>query len=282
VTRSGEHMVRANGVDLCLETFGDPGDAAILLIGGAASSMDWWHDGLCERLASAGRFVVRYDLRDTGRSVTYEPGKPDYGGADLVADALGLLDALDVARAHLTGISMGAWMALRIAFDHPERVGSLTLQSTSAGGEGLPPMSEELAAAFESPPPQPDWSDRAAVVDWVIEGNRPFTGSVTLDEPELRALVERIIDRTNDIASSQTNHWLLEDDDAEPVRLGEIAAPTLVLHGTEDPLFPFPHGEALARKIPGARLVALEGVGHEYPPPQAWELVAAEIVGHTS
>ena len=176
---------------------------------------------------------------------------------------------------------MGGGLALRLAFDHPDRVASLTLMSTSTGGADLPPMSEELAAAFENPAPQPDWSDRAAVVDWVIEDNRPFTGSVTLDERELRALVERIVDRSNNIASAMTNHWLLESGGSAPLRLDEIAAPTLVFHGTEDPLFPFAHGEALAREIAGARLVALDGVGHEYPPPQTWELVVAEILDHT-
>jgi len=279
--RSGEKIVRANGVDLCLETFGDPADAAILLIGGAAASMDWWYDELCERLAGGGRFVVRYDLRDTGRSVTYAPGKPPYRGPDLVADAVGLLDALGLARAHVVGISMGGGIAQRLAFDHADRVASLTLMSTSGGGDDLPPMSEELAAAFESPPASPDWADRSAVVDWVVESNRPFIGSVTLDEGELRALVERIYDRTNDMASTQTNHWLLESDPSTPLRLDEITAPTLVFHGTEDPLLPFPHGEALAREIPDARLVPLEGVGHEMPPPATWGLVVAELLGHT-
>ena len=89
--RWASELVRANRVELCLETFGEQQNPAILLIGGAASPMDWWHDGLCERLAGGGRFVVRYDLRDTGRSVTYEPGKPPYRGADLVADAVSIL-----------------------------------------------------------------------------------------------------------------------------------------------------------------------------------------------
>jgi pimeloyl-ACP methyl ester carboxylesterase len=169
VTTEGElrvtqpRIVLANGVELCVQTFGDPASPAILLIGGAASSMDWWEDQFCERLAAGRRFVIRYDLRDTGQSVSYEPGAPPYGGPDLVADAVGLLDALRVVRAHVVGISMGGGIAQHLALDHADRVASLTLISTSPGGPGLPPMSETLAAHFAEPPSEPDWSDREAV-----------------------------------------------------------------------------------------------------------------------
>src|SRR5918993_877307 len=96
-------IVRANGVALCVETFGDPAAPAILLIAGGASSMDWWDDELCERLAAGGRLVIRYDLRDTGQSVSYPPGAPGYRGRDLVEDAAGVLDALAIDRAHVVG-----------------------------------------------------------------------------------------------------------------------------------------------------------------------------------
>jgi pimeloyl-ACP methyl ester carboxylesterase len=99
-------IVHANGVPLCVETFGAAGDEPILLIMGAAASMDWWEDGFCERLAAGGRFVIRYDHRDTGRSITYEPGAPGYTGSDLVEDAVGVLDALGLPRAHVVGMSM--------------------------------------------------------------------------------------------------------------------------------------------------------------------------------
>src|SRR5687768_11365616 len=112
---TGQRIVRANGVELCIETFGDPAGPAILLIGGAASSMNWWEDEFCERLAAGHRFVIRYDLRDTGESVSYEPGAPQYTGADLVADAVGLLDTLEVGRAHVVGISMGGGIAQHMA-----------------------------------------------------------------------------------------------------------------------------------------------------------------------
>ena len=283
---TGPRIVRANGVDLCVETFGDHASPAVLLIGGAEMSMDWWEDELCERLASGPRFVIRYDLRDTGQSVTYEPGAPRYTGADLTADAVGLLDALGVERAHLAGISMGGGIAQEIALLQPERVASLTLIATSPAvaraGRELPPSSDELKAHFADPPPPPDWSDREAVIDHVLAGLRPFAGSLPVDEEEQRALVERVVERTRNIESSLTNHWILDEGESVHGELGEIAAPTLVLHGTEDPLFPLAHGEALAAEIPNARLLPLEGMGHEMPRRQLWELVVPAILEHTA
>jgi pimeloyl-ACP methyl ester carboxylesterase len=280
---SQPRMVAANGVELCVQTFGDPESPAILLIGGAASSMDWWADGFCERLASGPRFVIRYDLRDTGQSVSYEPGAPKYGGPDLVMDAVGVLDALRVERAHVVGISMGGAIAQQLALDHADRVAFLTLIATTPGGPDLPPMSEQLRARFEEPSPEPDWSDRQAVVDYIVEDLRPYAGTLPFDEEEMRALAGRIVDRTINIASSMTNHWILEGG-GEPMRprLGEIQAPTLVLHGTEDPLFPFGHAEALAAEIPGARLVPLAGMGHEMPPRPVWDQAVAAILKQTA
>jgi pimeloyl-ACP methyl ester carboxylesterase len=275
-------MVLAKGVELCVQTFGDPESPAILLIGGAATSMDWWEEEFCERLASGPRFVIRYDLRDTGQSVSYEPGPPQYGGPDLVTDAVGLLDALRLARAHVVGMSMGGGIAQRLALDHADRVASLTLIATSPGGADLPPMSDELRAWFEEPPPEPDWSDRQAVVDYIVEDLRQHAGTLPFDEEEMRAFAGRIVDRTVNIASSMKNHYLLEGDEPVGPRLGELTAPTLVLHGTEDPLFPYGHAEALAAEIPGARLLPLEGMGHELPPRPIWDQVVAAILDHTA
>jgi pimeloyl-ACP methyl ester carboxylesterase len=284
---AGPTMVRANGVELCVQTFGDPVSPVILLIGGAASSMDWWEDELCARLADGRRFVVRYDLRDTGQSVSTPPGAPDYDSEDLVGDAIGVLDALGVSRAHVVGISMGGGIAQRLALEQPDRVRSLTLVSTSPGGPGgpsnpdLPPVADEIAALFADPAPEPDWDDREAVIDYIVEGQRPYSGS-WFDEQEMRELVGRIVDRTANIASSMTNHWILEGGQPVRPRLAEITAPTLILHGTEDPLFPFGHAEALAREIPHSRLVPLPGVGHEMPPRPVWDTFVAAILEHTA
>ena len=285
--RTGPRIVRANGVDLCVETFGDPGDPALLLIAGAAMSMDYWEDELCERLASGARHVIRYDLRDTGQSVSYEAGAPPYRGRDFVADAVGILDALGIDAAHIVGISMGGGTAQVLAREHPTRVRSLTLMSTTAGGPGLPPPAQKLAARFADPPPEPDWTDREAVVDYLVDDLRAYSGTLPFDEEAQRALVERVVARTRNIAASTKNHWVMataDDDPREPLResVQRIQAPTLVLHGTEDPLFPVEHGKALAAAIPGARFVPLDGVGHEVPPRQVWDRFVAEILDHTA
>jgi pimeloyl-ACP methyl ester carboxylesterase len=282
-----EQLVRIAGAELCLETFGDPGNGALLLISGLGASMDWWDVGLCERLASEGRFVVRYDHRDTGRSATSPVGEPSYTADDLATDPLRILDALGIARAHLVGISMGGGIAQHLAAQHPERLLTITLIATSPAGAradraSLPPMEPRLAATFDEPAPEPAWNDHAAVVDHLVDGERPYTGSLGFDEERVRRLADIVVRRTRDMAASTKNHWAVEDGGAAAFRLAEIDVPTLVLHGTADPLFPIGHGEALAAEIPGASLIALDGMGHEVPPPQLWDVVVPEIVRHTS
>jgi pimeloyl-ACP methyl ester carboxylesterase len=278
---SNEKIVRATRLDLCVETFGDPADPAILLIHGAATPMHGWEDEFCESLAAARRFVIRYDHRDTGRSVSYEPGAPQYTLRDLTADAVGLLDTFDLGSAHLVGRSMGGGIAMLAALGYPDRVASLTLVGTSPGGSDLPPMSEEFLA-YIGGGKNPDWSDREAVIDHIIGLLRVFSGgSGHLDEGTMRDLVGRGVDRTVNIASSQLNHFAM--DVGEPVRdrLGEIGAPTLVVHGAQDPMFPLGHALALEKEIPDARLLTLEGTGHELPR-AVWEVVVPTIVWHTS
>jgi pimeloyl-ACP methyl ester carboxylesterase len=275
-----QRMLAANGVNLCAETFGDRSHRPLLLISGASGSMDWWRTEFCRRLAEGGRPVVRYDHRDTGQSGHSKPGAPDYSGADLVADAVGLLDALGIESAHIAGISMGGGIGQALALDHPERVTSLTLMSTSPLGADLPPPTDALAARFANPAPPPDWSSRDEVIDFIVEEHRAFTGTLPFDADELRALAAGVVDRTIDIDASMTNHWLVDGGDSLRPRLGQITAPTLVIHGTEDPLFPLAHGEALAREIPG-RLLAIDGMGHEVPPRPVWDEVIAAILEHT-
>ena len=288
MTRAHRRLARANGVDLCVETIGDASSPALLLIAGAASSMDWWEDELCERLASGPRFVIRYDQRDTGESVSYAPGAPGYTGADLAADAAALVDALAIDRGHLVGMSMGGGVAQHATLRFPERVASLTLISTSLAAPGtseraeLPPPSDELRALLADPPKPPDWSDREAVIDYFVADVLAYRGSIPYDEASLRVLVARVVDRTANVESSLTNHFVLADGEPVHGRLDEIQAPTLVLHGTEDPFFPIDHGEALAAGIPDARLLPLEGMGHQYPPESLWDQVVGAILEHTA
>ncbi|MEO3752340.1 alpha/beta hydrolase [Streptomyces sp. B6B3] len=283
VPRSEERMVEANGVRLCVQTFGHATDPPLLLVAGAASPMDWWDEELCRRLAAGPRYVVRYDHRDTGRSDSFPPGAPPYTGRDLVEDQVGVLDALGLPAAHLVGISMGGALAQCVALDHPDRVSTLTLVATSPAvpvDVELPPMADRLRPVFAEPAPPPDWTDRAAVVDHLVESERPFAGSLPFDEERLRELAGRIHDRTPDMATAD-NHWAVDEGEPYGYRLDRIAAPTLVLHGTDDPLFPYGHGEALAAAIPGARLVPLEGCGHQMPPRSLWDVVVREILRQT-
>ena len=128
-----ERMIEIDGIRLCTEAFGDPSDPPVLLVMGMGASMLWWEEDFCRALAAGGRFVLRYDHRDTGRSETYEPGRPGYSGADLVADAARVLDGYGIAAAHVVGLSMGGALAQAFALDHPTRVLSLVLMSTSPG-----------------------------------------------------------------------------------------------------------------------------------------------------
>jgi len=275
--------VHVNGVELCTEAFGDPAAPTILLVSGMSASMDWWDADFCRRLALGGRHVIRYDFRDTGRSVTYPPGAPGYTGDDLIADAAGLIDQLAGGRAHIVGISMGGSIAQHLAIDHSHRVATLTLVSASTGpDDDLPPMDERLAAAFADPAPEPDWSDQEAVVEYLVEEQRLFAGPDTFDEASVLEIVRQVVARTRDIEASAKNHAMLKGSDGTRHRLGEVRAPTLVIHGTADPLFPPGHAVMLAREINRAQLLLLDGVGHEAPPPSTWDVVIPAILGHTA
>jgi pimeloyl-ACP methyl ester carboxylesterase len=271
--------VQVNGVDLCVETFGSASDPAILLVMGAGASMDWWHDDFCARLAAGQRYVIRYDHRDTGGSTSYPPGEPGYTGDDLVADAAALLAGLGVHRAHVVGQSMGGALVQLLALDHPERVASLTLVATSPAGPDpdLPPMSDEASAAFAAIA-EPVWSDRAAVIEYLTEQWRAGASrSRPFDAEGTRALSARVVDRTANMESSMKNAYAAERTDRWRERLGELDVPTLVVHGSEDPLFPLGRGEALAREIPGAELLTLEGGGHELDR-RDWDVVVPAIL----
>jgi pimeloyl-ACP methyl ester carboxylesterase len=272
-------MIKANGAELCVETFGERGDPAILLLSGIGGSMDWWDEDFCRLLAAAGRLVIRYDYRDTGQSTTCEPGKPRYTGRDLCDDAVAVLDALGIQSAHIAGVSMGGGIAQEVAIWHPERVATLTLMCTTAitPSEKELPRPESRVMSFA---PEVDWDDRDSVVDFFVAAEKAFGGSIPMDEGRIRAIAGRVFDRSIDVKAGQTNHAML-DDDGEPVppdALARITVPVLVIHGTEDPLFPLPHGEALAEAIPGARLVVVEGLGHQMPPPAAWPIIVPALV----
>jgi pimeloyl-ACP methyl ester carboxylesterase len=274
---NGETLVEINDVELCVETFGSPTNPAILFIDGAAASMLWWETELCEQIAGGDRFVIRYDNRDTGRSTFYPPGKPDYAYSDLARDALGILDALNIERAHIVCRSMAGGVGLIFGLEHPDRVASLTFVSTSTGEDGLPPSSPELANA----PAEPDPDDPAAVVDYIVASAKLYSGgSPHFDEAAIRELVERDVARAHSMASTLVNHYAMTWD-APSGGFGDIKAPTLVAHGDHDPALPLPHGEAMRDAIPGAELLVLEGAGHDLPKP-VWDVFVPALIKHTA
>jgi pimeloyl-ACP methyl ester carboxylesterase len=276
-----ERMIEAKGVELCTESFGDPADPPVLLVMGIGASMLWWEEGFCRMLADGGRFVIRYDHRDTGRSVTYEPGRPEYTGADLVADAVGVLDAYDIPAAHVVGVSAGGAFAQLLALDLSDRVLSLVLISTSravGGGRELPPPTEEFGRFVSTA--RVDWSDVGSVIDHQVDyarvlagGERPF------DEAAIRRLVRREVERAGDFRAAQ-NHDVLAGGEPSHEPLSSITVPTLVIHGSADPMFPLEHGAAVAQEIPDARLLTLEGAGHGVYRAD-WETIVSAILEHS-
>jgi pimeloyl-ACP methyl ester carboxylesterase len=274
-------MIQANGVELCTEAFGAAGDPPILFVMGIGASMLWWEEGFCRMLADGGRFVIRYDHRDTGRSVTYAPGRPGYTGSDLVADGAAVLDAYDISGAHVVGVSAGGGFAQLLALDHPERVRSLVLISTSPalrGERDLSPPADEYMRFVSTA--RVDWSDTEALIDHLVDYSRVLAGGRRpFDDAAVRDLVRRDVARARDFAAVQ-NHDAISDDERRREPLSSIRAPTLVIHGTADPMFPIDHGEALAREIPDAGLLALQAAGHGVDRAD-WEIIVRAILDHT-
>lgn len=275
-----ERMIKAGGAELCTEPFGDSDDVPILLVMGLGASMLWWPDEFCRALADSGRFVVRYDHRDTGRSTSYPPGDPGYSSGDLRADAVAVLDAYDLEAAHVVGVSAGAAMAQLTALDYRERVLSLVLVSTSPAlevGRSLPSPRAALRRFFSDY--GVDFSDPDSVIDYRVHYALMLAGrGQPLDETKVRELVTRDVWRARDFAAA-CNHELLSDD-SEHGPLSAITAPTLVVHGSADPMFPVEHGRALAETIPGARLLEVDGAGHGVGPIDE-EFLANAILEHT-
>ena len=274
--------VNANDITIGIESFGDDGAPLVLLAGG--TTMLSWPDSLCERLAAGGRHVVRYDLRDSGESTTADPDAPAYTLRDLAADAATIVDILGGRPAHLAGIGVSGMVAQVAALEHPRAFSALTLVGTRAVAPGPPdddlPDHDEATMSRVFAHPVPDWTNREAVADHAAAAAEIFG-----DDPvAARAVAARIWDRTpsKDAPIQLANQLgtVFSKLDCTPrwrERLPEIEVPTLVVHGRRDPFFPVGNGDAIAREIPGARLLVLEQAATAIPDASADEVAAAML-----
>jgi pimeloyl-ACP methyl ester carboxylesterase len=277
-----DRLIKANGIDLYTESFGKSSDPPILLIMGAMASAVWWPEEFCRQLAERGRYVIRYDHRDTGRSVSYEPGQVNYSVEDLSDDAVGVLDAYGIERAHLVGMSLGGFLAQLIALKYPDRILTLTLIASERLGPGdpdIPPIDQKILD-YHAQAGGLDWSDNEAVVEWQVGGWRLLSGPERpFDEATIRALSVQDVNRTKNLLTSM-NHALLAGGEKWFNRFDEIRVPALVIHGTDDPVLPYAHGMALAKALRQATLLTLKGAGHELHR-YDWETIINSIDRHT-
>ncbi|UZJ77855.1 alpha/beta fold hydrolase [Fictibacillus sp. KU28468] len=277
-----EQILNINKVEICTECFGNPKDPAMLLIMGAMSSLDWWDEDFCLRLADSGRFVIRYDHRDLGRSTVYEPGTSNYSISDLADDAAGVLDAYSIEKAHIVGMSLGGMIGQILALRYPERVLSLSVIASSVFGkeqEQLPPMDQKILD-YHAKSATLDWSDRASVISFLADGWKTLAGSKPYEQERMYKLAEREVNRAKQL-TSRFNHAMLQGGGEYFDRMGEISVPAVIIHGTDDPALPYEHGLALVKAIPHAELVTLEGSGHEIHS-EDWDQIIESVIDLSS
>jgi pimeloyl-ACP methyl ester carboxylesterase len=278
---------QTNGIELEYEAFGDPSKPTVLLIMGLGVQMLGWDERFCNMLADRGFFVIRFDNRDVGLSTHTEGPIPNplelmagnfssatYTLDDMADDTAGLLDHLGIAAAHVAGVSMGGMIGQTLAARHPERVLSLaSIMSTTGNSEVGQPTQAAIAALITPMPGDRDGYVDAAVRAFTVIGSPGYPA----DEERLRALIGASYDRAyNPIGFlRQLAGIMASGDRTEPLRA--IKAPTVVIHGDDDPLIVKSGGEATAEAIPGAKLVTIPGMGHDLPP-ELWPQFIDEIV----
>lgn len=295
-----EKFVASGELRLWTERSGKRGDPAVLLIMGTSAQGIGWPDELADVLVAGGRQVIRFDHRDTGRSTCVDFAAQPYALADMAADAVSVLDGHDIGAAHIVGASLGGAIAQWLAVHRRERVLSLTAIMTGPMGHSTGPawaraLAGQAPDPGDLPPPAPPFlrhlAERAArppttreqQVAAAVETWRVLNGDVLpFDEKAAGQFVEASFDRAADFAAA-ANHdlagRLVTPDRLAP--LSGITAPTLVIHGTADPLRPLPHGQALAAQIPQARLEAVPGMGHGFFSPGLPRHIGESILGNT-
>jgi pimeloyl-ACP methyl ester carboxylesterase len=275
---------RVGELELEYDTFGDRGSPAMLLVMGLGSQMVHWDEHFCRLLAERGFFVVRFDNRDAGLSTKLEAaGRPNVPQAyldagmgrpvnapyrlwDMADDAVGLLDELDIDRAHVVGVSMGGMIAQEMAVAHPSRVLCLASIASTTGEPGLPGATPAAQAILLEPPPR----DRAAFIDRALRVYRVIgSPGFPRDEERIARIAGMVFDRSfYPLGFAQQLVCVLASGSRKK-KLAGVRCPTVVLHGAEDPLVPVACGKDTAASIPGAELVVIEGLGHELAP-AAW------------
>jgi pimeloyl-ACP methyl ester carboxylesterase len=284
---AGEQFAEANGLTLCYQTFGAPSDPAILLVMGLGAQMLLWEEGFCQRLAERGYYVVRFDNRDIGKSAWISAAPPDlahimaglkppYTLDDMARDTVGLIDALKLAKVHLVGASMGGMIAQLVAIQYPDRVKTLTSIMSTTGELGLPPPKPEVLAAMSAPPP--------LTAEDFIETNVRFAELLrgyadANEEASARARSTRAAARGLNPAGGARQFAAVIASPSRKEALAKVKAPTLVIHGVDDPLMPLAAGEATARAIPGAKFLALKRMGHTLPR-ALWPTIVEAIATH--
>jgi pimeloyl-ACP methyl ester carboxylesterase len=283
---------RANGIDIDYDTFGDPADPVMLLIMGLGGQLIVWDDELCRQLAGHGFRVVRFDNRDVGLSTKLDDApQPDmmavlqgdrssitYGLEDMAADAVGLLDALGIERAHIVGASMGGMIAQLLAIDHPDRVLSLASIMSNTGDPSVGMPTPEAIELLMKPPP----TGREEVITREVETDR-LLGSpgFPFDEARTRRRAAASFDRSFYPPGVARHVGAVVGAADRTARLTKLDVPTVVIHGTADPLVTPTGGEATAKAIPGAELIMIEGMGHELPP-GVWPRVVDAVAANAS
>ena len=264
-------IAKANDIEIAYEAAGDSGGEPVVLICGFAASLAWWDDDFVQRLVDRGCFVIRFDNRDTGHSSRLES---PYSLHEMAADIAGLLDHLNIERAHLVGVSMGGMIAQTFAIDFPDRIGSLCSIMSAPYSRGADHLGPEVLALFTQPAPRT--SDEFAEIDvHTIEVVGSKGLPVDWDGIRRRAVVEWERGRPTHGVQNQLAAIHNQDDRWEA--LAAVKAPTLVVHGTVDPLMLPEWGEATAKAVPGVRLLMMEGMGHDLPP-VVWPQVVDAII----
>jgi len=286
----------ANNIRIEYETFGDPSSPPILLIIGLGGHLIYWDEEFCRQLAEAGLYVIRFDNRDAGLSTKFdEAGVPDimdvvgklmsrqkvippYTIEDMAADAVGLLDALKIDKAHICGMSMGGMIAQALAIRYPGRVSSLTSIYSTTGNPRLPQPKPEIMGLLLTPPPQ----ERDPFIQFNLNVFRALTGPrFGFDEKWVRQIMGQAYDRSFcPQGAARQLVAILTQANRQPALKG-VRVPTLIIHGDADPLVSMEGGKDAADAVPGAKLKIIEGMGHDLPHGEVWAQIAKDIIAHT-